>query len=622
MSASDSLTIQQAMEGKIYLTANQTAAQITDLFPNLAHEILSYLNPKDILNLELTSRHFQDVTNDKDFWRDLLIRDFGKDAANEVKDQNFKEAYKNNYNAIKEAVRSLKCGGLILSLSSDEINPRTRIKLYGLLPPAFLTSLQYLPVEDLSTLFFRCSSLPYASLLIEAIMNCSRFSEIPSIDLEKAFENASGQYNISFIRCLLRNRRFFDGFGISAGKMWGKVLINIIELNADNNETELIQSIKLIFSHPEFNRIPASGTFGLGHAFVIAAIHGQVAAMKLIMKNERFREIPILGEFGLGHAFCLAAQEGQIVAMDLIMKNERFKEILTTGEYGLGHAFCLTILRGQINAMDQIMKNERFNQIQALEEFGLEYAFCLAAQLGQIDAMELMMKNERYKEISTRGLAKAFCLAAQFGQIGSMALIMEDERFNEKIPAMGEFGLGHAFCFAAKQGQTDAMELIMELERFNEIPALGEFGLEYALCLAAQYGQMDAMELMIKNERYKEISAIGIGQAFCLAVQFGEIGSMVLIMQDERFHEIPALGKFGLGHALSLAAQLGQMDAMDLIIEDERFHEIPAVGSDGEYGLGSIYCLASNEVRAKIENKVDSETLYQMSMPPSKRSRK
>jgi hypothetical protein len=307
-----------------------TAEDPANLSRDLTMLVQSNLSVNSILVLGKTSRRWANLTNDPQLWRYLLLRDFGKEFAKNVLDQDCKYNYIQMYKAVQEFLREIQGnddkpwegpipGGQAL-LDTSRLDQS--VKLCGLIScRGFKVFLDKLSIEQLVFIFKLAAShslIPLMKLIIQHPL----FKEIPT------------------------NSYHGLGYALSNASMKGQ-----------------ITAMNLIMLSSGFKEIPANGNYGLGIAFVNASSSGQIAAMNLIMQSSRFKEIPADGVYGLGNAFSHAALQGQIDAMNLIMQSSRFKEIPANGSYGLGNAFVFASSKGKTSAVDLIKADPRFSEI-------------------------------------------------------------------------------------------------------------------------------------------------------------------------------------------------------------------------------------------------------------------
>jgi hypothetical protein len=189
-----------------YVDPVVNVTRFMDLPHAVAVEIFSKLDTTSLGKLHLVCKRIRNLTNDPIFWRQLLIRDFGIDIADENTDKRCKEIYQNKYKEAKEFIKSLPHSNLLLIS-----NEASSVVVYGrLLPQNFDNYIVSLTKDELSQVFTRCAGFGF-TLLMKAIMHHSRFEMVPlngMFGLSCAFAQAAGYSQISAIQLIISNSRF------------------------------------------------------------------------------------------------------------------------------------------------------------------------------------------------------------------------------------------------------------------------------------------------------------------------------------------------------------------------------------------------------------------------------
>lgn len=264
-----------------------------------------------------------------------------------------------------------------------------------------------------------------------------------------------------------------------------------------------IDIMEMIKNDPRFDKIELRSYRSLSEAFC-NSIYASSDAMKIVMSHPEFNKILANGQFGIGQAFSIAAEIRNLEAINLIMSDPRFNQISHIGE-----AFCTAAFYNKVEAMKMMMSNDRFKDIPVNEEYGFSAALERAIFSNSFASIQLLIQHPYFKKIDLKGtgkcdLIKLFLTAVIRNNISVMKIIMEDPRFNQMDDNIDK-GIGQAFCLSINSDDTKPMFLLRKSPRFDNIGARGPYGLGHALFLAKQHGNKAAIELIASSKRYSEI---------------------------------------------------------------------------------------------------------------------
>lgn len=77
----------------------------------------------------------------------------------------------------------------------------------------------------------------------------------------------------------------------------------------------------------QFNKVPTTGRYGLGHALRNAVINHLLKIINALKDYPQFEQIPPNGLYGLGHALWFAGRDGYSDAIEALKSCPQFKEI-------------------------------------------------------------------------------------------------------------------------------------------------------------------------------------------------------------------------------------------------------------------------------------------------------
>lgn len=120
--------------------------------------------------LQSVCKNFRDQTNDKLFWKNLLIKDFGAEVVKSTSSENYKGAYIQKYKEWNKFLRSLPNSHLLLNSNQNPC-----ILLYGhFLPQNLGPYIDSLDKSQLVDVFKKCKERNFIPFL-EAILGSPRF---------------------------------------------------------------------------------------------------------------------------------------------------------------------------------------------------------------------------------------------------------------------------------------------------------------------------------------------------------------------------------------------------------------------------------------------------------------
>lgn len=344
----------------------------------VALRILLNLNLRSILSLGQTNRFWAKMTKTESFWKETLVRDFGKAGLNKSSPEKIRDTYFECYKNALTFIKSLPENEFLLNQHRQgELLP-----LYGMLDPKdFPGYIDNLSQENLKKGFLLAAAFGCEELL-EAILHHKKFGFEETFVrwMSEAFFKAASYDQITSMRILSEDKRF-----AGVNPTWKFGLGSALQCAATKGYTE---STIFILNMEKFKQIPLTHKFGLLNALHNAINLGKSETVSLIIRSEKFEEV---GDFNFAFVFKALSVKGLTKEMQLLMKRDRWKGISPNL---LGEIFQIVCDSGKASSVMTIMVDERFNEIPLNGE-NFRAAF-IQSLSNKFEILDLLIAHPRF----------------------------------------------------------------------------------------------------------------------------------------------------------------------------------------------------------------------------------
>lgn len=352
----------------------------------------------DKVEHSIVPHFYTDLTEDENFWKNQLIKDFGEEELERHPGQKSVDIYKENYAKRVAFFKTLPYSELLVPFDFGKI--KFELAFFS---KNFDSYLERLSLSEFSYVFIESVRFGFLPL-IQPMMKHKHFNSLDLDELGDALVLSANHEKISIMELLLQNSRIKE--------LNAQYLVQALQ-NADD-DISIPQVIGPLMQHPNFGRMKINGEYGLGHFFCLAAKGGAVTEMEQIINSPQFSDIAPNGEYSLGNALLNAAGAGESSSFELILNNPRVKEIDPNGCFGFGRVLVAAANFFVSEETELLMSKPQFNDIHPDGENGLGHAVIQSIGYEDSETLKLLMTHCNFTKIKLQdeyGLARAYEIA-------------------------------------------------------------------------------------------------------------------------------------------------------------------------------------------------------------------